>query len=509
VAMEDNVKPLATAPDLFLRRLSAAEWTLTLSLAAALAVTVWQCARAISIPYQIDYGEGLLLEGAIRLTRNLPLYSDPRHFPVSIHVYGPVAYGLVAAATNANGVGFVAPRILVFVCALAIAGMTTLMLWRWTGSWWIAWVFGFVFLTLPAMRVWLYLARADLLGLTFVVLGLTAYVLRPSWFYLSAALFLAALFTKYTLVAAPASVLLHMLLTRAYQRLLGMVALLAGGAGTVAFVLQRSSHGWFLFHMARTHADPYSFYQWAGLWLVVAVSAPVIAALAVAHLWSELRRVTIGLAATYFLAACLTGASAGKLGSTTNHFVEWMLGSCICAALAYERLKRSRPAIARVAAVCLGASVLVGTVYQARPEFQPFSDMAECQSAYEYVARSPARAMLAQSLGPVLLAGKPVLLSDPFVYTQLVRTGLWSDQPLLTQIKDKQFGLIITDADVQQMKAQGTNDWTPGLLTALAQNYRTVRRFNCGSAPTMLEPTPTEPARSGARSPAMRGPTNE
>src|SRR2546423_1877338 len=81
------------------------------------------------------------------------------------------------------------------------------------------------------------LARADLLGLAFAVLGLTAYVLRPSWFYSSAALFLAALFTKYTLVAAPASVLLHMLLTRAYRRLLGMVALLAGGAGTVAFVL--------------------------------------------------------------------------------------------------------------------------------------------------------------------------------------------------------------------------------------------------------------------------------
>ena len=60
----------------------------------------------VASPYQIDYGEGLMLDGALRLRHSQPLYPNPFAFPVVLHVYGPVAYGVTRLILPGDGVSF-------------------------------------------------------------------------------------------------------------------------------------------------------------------------------------------------------------------------------------------------------------------------------------------------------------------------------------------------------------------------------------------------------------------
>ncbi len=45
-------------------------------------LAVLRCIPLIALPYQIDYGEGLMLEGALRVHHSQPLYPMPFAFPV-------------------------------------------------------------------------------------------------------------------------------------------------------------------------------------------------------------------------------------------------------------------------------------------------------------------------------------------------------------------------------------------------------------------------------------------
>ncbi len=75
----------------------------------------------IASPYQIDYGEGLMLDGALRLQHSQPLYPNPFAFPVVQHVYGPVAYGVTRLILPGEGVSFPEGRLLIVMCAVALS----------------------------------------------------------------------------------------------------------------------------------------------------------------------------------------------------------------------------------------------------------------------------------------------------------------------------------------------------------------------------------------------------
>ena len=141
--------------------------------------------------------------------------------------------------------------------------------------------FGFLLLTLPAFRFWLYLLRADVIGVVFSMTGVALYVFDEKRWYRGVPFFALAMFCKYTLIAAPVAVFLHLTLNRKVRQGVGF-AMGLGLVATAAFVfLQIKTDGWFAFHMFSTHPDRYSLRQFFALAALVWVSAPVVTALAV------------------------------------------------------------------------------------------------------------------------------------------------------------------------------------------------------------------------------------
>ena len=74
---------------------------------------ILRCASLIVKPYPIDYGEGLIMDGASSIRHAQPLYPNPFGFPVVLHGYGPVAYAVAAATMPGGAPSFPAGRFLI------------------------------------------------------------------------------------------------------------------------------------------------------------------------------------------------------------------------------------------------------------------------------------------------------------------------------------------------------------------------------------------------------------
>jgi hypothetical protein len=462
---------------------------LLLSVLAATGLVAANVIPLIRTPFQIDYGEGLMLDGAIRIQHGQPLYPNPFDFPVVLHVYGPVAYAAVASVSPASAPAFTAGRWLIAGCALTVSALLGLVVWRETGAKMLGVSFGFLLLTLPSFRFWCYLLRSDLIGLAFSMMGVALYLRgkRPYW---SIPFFAMALFSKYSLIAAPIAVLAHLGCQRKLKQGGEFLAGLCVACLVPFGILQMKTGHWFAFHMFSTHADPFSLRQYLGLMALVTASAPVVTALALWHTVQSVRTGRPSLPALYLVVSLVAALTAGKLGSTTNHFLEWMLAACLCAGLAYSELLRGYPAKAFPVTILLSASVLIGVILEDRPSLRPFQELAECGPSYKFVKDAPSTRVLSESLGPVLMAGKPVMVSDPFEYGQLVRHGLWPDRRVEELLREQGFGLIVLADDPVKMQIYGSEVWSDALLTAMSRNYRVAARFKCRYAGVMLEPKP-------------------
>lgn len=464
------------------------ERTLLVCVALGAFLVILRSVPLIASPYQIDYGEGLMLDGALRIRHSQPLYPNPFAFPVVLHVYGPVAYVTAALILPGAAASFPAGRLLMLICSAALSSLLAIVLRRITGSWWIAVSFGFLLLTLPAFRFWLYLLRADVIGVLFSMTGISLYLLSEKQWHWSIPFFGLALFCKYSLLAAPVAVFIHLILTRKVRQAFAFVVAL-GAASTLAFtVFQITTGGWFAFHMFSTHPDRYSLTQFFALAAVVFASAPVVTAIALWYFVQACRERVGSFPLIYLAASTITALTAGKLGSTTNHFVEWMVACCLCAGIGYSLLLAKYPARGLPITMLLGVSVLIGTAAQNRPRVLPSNELTECGAAYEYVSISSSSRVLSESLGPLLVAGKPVLVSDPFVYDQFVKHGLWPDRQVEERLSNRYFDLVVMSYDPSQTQVPGTDAWLGLLAPVIARNYQVVRRFDCRDAHIMLQP---------------------
>ncbi len=429
-----------------------------------------------------------MLDGALRILHSQPLYPNPFTFPVVLHVYGPVAYAAIASVLPGGAASFPAGRLLILICSVVLSSLIGTILRRLTGSWWIGLSFGFLLLTLPAFRFWLYLMRADVIGVVFSTLGIALYLSSEERRYWGIPFFGLALFCKYSLLAAPIAVFFHLILKRNFKH--GAVFGVGFGAASgIAFMmLQVKTGGWFAFHMFLTHPDRYSLPQFFALGALVWASAPVVTALAAWYIAMDLRGGRNSFAPIYLAASTITSLTAGKLGSTTNHFIEWMVACCICAGLGYSLLRTEYAARTLPMTMLLSASVLIGVVAHDRPSLQPSRELEGCGAAYHYVSNSSSSRVLSLNLGPLLVAGKPILVSDPFEYGQFVEHGLWPDRQVEELLNERYFGLIVMAFDPSQRDARNSDAWPLQLLGAIARNYRTVDRFTCRDAGVMLEP---------------------
>lgn len=428
----------------------------------------------VLLPFQLDYEEGNILNTAVRVLHGQSPYPAAGSFPYILSPYGPVGYLLAALGVQVGGLSLLGPRLLVFIGGIGILFVIAALVECFGGQWQIGFLFGSLFICSPLVRLWFPLLRVDFWAILLTLLGLYIFFAFPRGWPCAAAVFALALLTKQTTIAAPAACILELFARRSLRQASLFTATVAGIV--LACVLCFGAD--FAFAFVKTHPDPYSVKRAVSLYLVAIegsqlVLAVVVYAVAKGFRWGEGSRV----AWFYFAACSVTALTAGKLGSETNHFLEWTAAISIMGGLTISYLLESQEPLARpftIGVAALTAIFALGPRYSLAVEANP----GGCQKAYEFVRSFPGDRLLSEDVTSLVLNGKPVLVSNPFVATQLADSVAWSRGSMEQLVQQQYFDLIVLGGDIQDF-APESGRWSPGVIEAVRERYRPTRRFQC------------------------------
>jgi hypothetical protein len=328
---------------------------------------------------------------------------------------------------------------------------------------------------------WAGLLRVDVPAVAFSLAGLYLFAAKPGKSAWPAVAFVLALLCKITAVAAPAACLLWLLWTRDRRRAIKLAGLMALLLALSFALTQRWSGGFFLFHIFHTHPDPYSWQLFQQRLADQLLSNWVFAVLAVIYLGNAVRLRRLDLPFFYIVCALLGTFTAGKVGANTNHLLESSAALCLGAGLGWttlaEQARLSQRATAVLAWTAIGVAAVALFSFRSIEWNEP-----GCAAAYAAVRQNPGQHVLSENVGAVVLAGKEVMVSDPFVYTQLVERAGWSDQELQERIHRHYFDLIVTGGPLYRLR------WSAPVRQAIAEHYRPIASFNCTDAYAILVP---------------------
>ena len=517
--------------DLVAKLTAASEWLLAAAVILGVLSAGWQAVYKITAPYQLDYGEGVVLAGALRVAQGQSLYPPVKGVPYVIDPWGPVLYLLLAAPARIFGASFVAPRLLSAAATLASTLFLFLLLRLWTRSRKVALIFSLLYLSLPVIRVWSWLLRPDHFGLAFSLAGIYLFAARPRRWLIAACLFVAAAFIKPTFIAAPLAVFLYLLAQKQRSRALGF-AIYTAGMGLAAFaIMQGLTGGNFAFHFLRTHPG-YALAHFVGMTALVVWGFPALDLLGWIFVAQSLWRSRYLLPVLYFCTSKLVTLSSGNEGASGNHFLEWAATLCLVAGVAYDCLSRQQPrrvysqlacslAVVGVVASLMVFFPLVFMPWQrldqkidlALLEYSPIRGQfagllrtadprdSMCPELQAFLRRQVGSRALSENVGTALLSGRRLLVTEPFIYRQLVSRSELSAEPLAAMIRSRQVDFIILNQETPQLRLprKGTGrswwweregPWPSSILDGIEENYAVSGHFQCPNAAVVYLPRP-------------------
>ncbi|MGH9520905.1 MAG: hypothetical protein ACRD3E_00070 [Terriglobales bacterium] len=475
----------------------ARDWPLVAVALPLIGVALWRIAVfaahvPIAAAFQHDYEEGNILNALLRITRGSTPYPDPHVLPSILNPYGPAAYYLLAVPAKLFGVTFFFPRLMIICCTVAVAAVVAIEARRLNRSWILGVAFGFVFLAIPNIQQWMWLLRVDLLGLAFTAAGLIVFSRElenhpesPRTF-IPALLFAIAILVKPTLLAAPAACFTALVLRRDFRTAARLTLQTAAVFGGVLGAVAVATRGAVLTDIFLTHPDPFSFHVFTqGLTAMIVASWPLVLLAGVA-LARDVGARRFSPAVLWIVFATATALTAGKLGSNSNHFVEWNAALCIAAAAGLDEIRRAFRSSAAPAA----ALALIAIVLAIQPAFATEPVNRDCAHAYESVRRESGD-IISENVGALVLGGNKVWVSNPYVLAQLVEHSGWSDAALVEMVRERRFAAIYTHYDyvgIPAYLAHGTERASPELLRAMAANYAASPGFDCSDLAVVYRP---------------------
>jgi len=446
----------------------------------------------IHSPFEMDYAEGTILNSAWRSAHGEALYQPLRTMPYEIDPYPPFIYKIVGSLLKDTGLGFFYPRLLVLAAAIVTCLLAAILIHHWTKRWKLALIFGLLPLTVAAVQPWLGIIRYDLMGIALTMAGLVIFVLFPRHRYWSLPFFVFAVAGLYTLVAAPAACCLYLWIHREKAKSILFAACLATCLIVSFLYGQHVTAGYMAYHLFNTQHSPYSVSQLASLVQLLLRGYSLLLLLSAVVVWKSIKESQISLIALYWLLVAGTALSLGKIGAAQNHVLQLVFASCIAAAVGYDWMRWNSSSDWGLGLVLATLIAMTMANTPLRPG-KPIEALSECTRAYAAVSGELGDRILSDNVGALVLARKPVYVSDPFVYKWLVRGAGFPDGDLRQMIASSEFTSIVLNHGVE---GQETDDdrWPDDVRQVIRQNYQIKEEFTCNDANFVYEPKTTSVA---------------
>ena len=360
---------------------------------------------------------------------------------------------------------------------------------------------GLLIFTLPAWP-WACLMRVDSLALLFVFSGLTLFVCgrrKPWMIYLCFLLFVAAIYTKQTMLAAPSACGLLLYLENRRLLLRAAGAALAA-AVSVLVLLQTLTHGGFLQNIVGYNMNRFvpgqllrlqvQHFEAAGPVLAAALLLPAMYLLGRNAGFSPERRLRLLLernlftrcsvvVATTLAFAWVISITVGKQGAAYNYFFEIDLLSSLGAGLFAGWVLQERAGNGRMEGyfavfltLCLAfqATRVETPLYEAIDAIRrPHSEQVSADLV-QFLKSVPGR-VYSEDMTVLPEAGK-AMEAEPAIVTALALHGQWDETPFVRQIETGTFAVIVVNSSLENKER-----FTPRVARAVLNRYQPVRRI--------------------------------
>ncbi len=425
-------------------------------LAIYAAFTAWLGLAGLAYPYQLDYGEGIVLWFAQEIARGHAIYKSLSEFPFASSNYPPVAMALAAALTPIFGDGYVAGRLLNFAAALIVAALIFRIVRVETRDRRAAALAALFFIGSPYIYHWVPLFRVDLIGLAFAFGGIFLtwrFERRTTLLFTDYCIlitcFLLALYTKHTLVAAPAAAFIAIF--RRDRRVAIAFALALGiTGGAIYFAMDMATRGGFSAGLIESNATVFLIAQLGALVQNFALTFPILILLAAWAWIDRVRARQFGVLEWYALISFAMLVLSGRLGAWENYFFEALTVTCVFAGFTFHVSGfRSQVANLKPATWNLGLAVLLLvqlglTWHDPRIAADLIARDTPANRELALLLKQTPGTIISEDMGALATSGKPVAYYT-FQYSMLARSGKWNQMWELNGLRDREFPLVILE----------------------------------------------------------------
>ncbi|TAJ68409.1 MAG: hypothetical protein EPO51_26315 [Phenylobacterium sp.] len=461
-------------------------------LAAMGAVLLWKlllfldrASWAVHTPNELDYGEGIVWQ-QMRMMSEGQGYAPLTTFPAIVFHYPPVYHWLTWLTVAATGLDDLsAGRTLSIISTLAAAACAGVIasLCAPGSSRMARWICGasaaLVSLTCYPVAYWSVLMRVDMVAVAFALGGLCLTMLamrRPLLIYLAAIAFVASVFTKQTMIAAPGAAFLVLLVLRPGLALRGIGACIVLGLA-VLLGLSVATDGQFIQHILGYNINRFSFERLIDIKHRASVHVPYLllglvgAGLAVYLVFqqagsgslADVRRrisgdegtIRILIAVAYLVPTTALLILIGKVGSSLNYYIEWFMAGSVMIGIAmrpaadavFPPIKADGPAGARVNPLVLAPALVIAGALMAPTATKDDgihtpADRAELATLTRWVAAAD-RPVISDNMVILRQAGKEVVL-EPAIIAELGSTGVYDERQFVRMIQHGEFAFFVT-----------------------------------------------------------------
>jgi hypothetical protein len=495
------------------KRNSSLQWATLTTFAIVTALLVWRVRRYVGfvacllpLPYSIDYGEGIVMQQAMMIP-SPRMYGDINVYPYIVFHYPPL-YHLIARAIALLGNDLLyAGRWLSIMSAVTTAGFVGALIFcsirqrlPTALAVFAAAIGGATVFTYLPIAVWSSLMRVDMFAVALSFAGVYLAVLgtrRPALVYGAALAFALSIYTKQTMIAAPAATFSVLWLRE--PRLVRAPIVLGFGLSVAALVwLSWETNGGFLRHIVLYNVNRFSIAHALERWpLVIDTLLYLFVAIlfGLVHSWRRLcglnlstirehvRRcdeaMILAIITIWFCFGMVSLVGVGKVGADLNYFIEWM---CVWSVLigvaignAFDAMGRCHraPAIVLLVPILLAAQLLLliplpGTMLRASVAAR------EAMNQLFRIVQEAQKPVLSDDMVLLLRARKQVPL-EPAIFAELGSLGRWDQRKFVELIDSRAFAFIISQG--------GPGTWlyneryTKPVQAAIAVNYPHQERY--------------------------------
>ena len=440
----------------------AARWCSVLAGLALSVLFVVVGVQSVGLAWPVTHPEGAFVATVLRVRNGEPLYQNFHQFPHLIAPYPPlqpVVSGLLSRMFGLSVLETVTlARSLTLAASVASAVLVGLVA-RQCGAAPLAALAGAtLFLPLPFLDEWGFSTRPDLPALALSLLALLLLLKRPDRPWLAAAVAVLAFFTKQTAIAMPVAAVCWLVLTGRWRGALAFCATWGVLVGASVGFLELVTGGTYLLNTLLAHLNTPK----NGMDLATRDLMPLFSdawpafVLLLGSLLLAIRNRQVWLPLLYTAVSTILALfTLRNTGSDMNYLIEPAAAASAAAAVAISWLWRTDGG-PRLHLLRVGASVaLAGVVLfwgsgiwefwrldgGVNPDRLPMEQLAAADSIF---SDEPLL---------VLLAGKPLLVSDTFHLSQLSTSGFFDPLELERRIKRSEFDLIVMRSDVRAARS--------------------------------------------------------